>query len=133
MTVLFIGGTGIISSACSPLAVENGIDLYLLNRGESDRPVPGSANVLIANYHDPDSVNAALGSRHFDVVVNWIAFTPDRIEADLELFRGRTDQYVFISSASACSPGRDWCPWLCCGGSAVRSKTIAGRDWSPSC
>jgi nucleoside-diphosphate-sugar epimerase len=101
MNVLFIGGTGIISSACSQLAVENGIDLYLLNRGQSDRPVPDSAHVLIADFHDPDAVRAALGSRRFDVVVDWIAFDPDRIEADLELFRDRTDQYVFISSASA--------------------------------
>ncbi|HUF08746.1 MAG TPA: SDR family oxidoreductase [Rhodothermales bacterium] len=101
MKVLFIGGTGIISSACSQLAIENGIDLHLLNRGKSDRPVPDSATVLTADFHDSDSVRSALGSQRFDVVVDWIAYTPDRVEADLELFRSRTDQYVFISSASA--------------------------------
>jgi nucleoside-diphosphate-sugar epimerase len=101
MKVLFIGGTGIISSACSPLAVEQGIDLYLLNRGTTSRPVPEKARVLTADVHNRAAVEVALGSHTFDVVVNWIAYTPDRIEADLELFQGRTGQYVFISSASA--------------------------------
>ena len=39
--VLFIGGSGVISSASSRLAVARGIDLYVLNRGTShDRPLP---------------------------------------------------------------------------------------------
>lgn len=101
MRVLFIGGTGIISSACSPLAVERGMELYLLNRGQSSRPVPEGTHVLNGDIRDPDSVRAALGDLTFDAVVNWIAFTPGHIETDLELFRGRTRQYVFISSASA--------------------------------
>lgn len=101
MKVLFIGGTGVISSACSELALERGIDLYLLNRGQSLRPVPEGAQVLQGNIRDRDSALAALGEHTFDVVVNWIAFTPEHIERDLELFRGRTAQYVFISSASA--------------------------------
>jgi nucleoside-diphosphate-sugar epimerase len=101
MKVLFIGGTGIISSACSKLALEQGIDLYLLCRGRSVRPVPHGAHVLPGDIRDPASAHAALGSHRFDAVVDWIAFTPEHIEADLELFRGRTRQYVFISSASA--------------------------------
>lgn len=101
MKVLFIGGTGIISSACSKLALDRGIDLYLLNRGQSHRPVPTGAKVLIGDIRDASSAQAALGDHHFDAVVNWIAFTPEQVQADLELFRGRTGQYVFISSASA--------------------------------
>jgi nucleoside-diphosphate-sugar epimerase len=101
MKVLFIGGTGIISSACSKLALDRGIDLYLLNRGQSHRPVPAGAKVLIGDIRDASSARAALGDHHFDAVVNWIAFTPEQVQADLELFRGRTGQYVFISSASA--------------------------------
>lgn len=101
MKVLFIGGTGIISSACSKLALDRGIDLYLLNRGQSHRPVPTGAKVLIGDIRDASSARAALGDHHFDAVVNWIAFTPEQVQADLELFRGRTGQYVFISSASA--------------------------------
>ena len=102
MKVLFVGGTGIISSACSRLAVERGIDLYLLNRGQtSSRPVPEGVKVLQGDIRDPRSAAEALGESTFDAVVNWIAFTPEHIEADLKLFRGRTGQYVFISSASA--------------------------------
>lgn len=101
MKVLFIGGTGKISSACTPLAVEKGIDLYLLNRGQTDRPVPEGAHVLQGDIRDPESARRALHGLEFDAVVNWIAFTPDHVETDLELFRGRTGQYIFISSASA--------------------------------
>lgn len=101
MKVLFIGGTGKISSACSTLAVERGIDLYFLNRGQTDRPVPDGVTVLTGDIRNPESAKAALGDHKFDAVVNWIVFTPDQIETDLNLFRGRTGQYVFISSASA--------------------------------
>jgi nucleoside-diphosphate-sugar epimerase len=101
MKVLFIGGTGIISSASSRLALSRGIDLYLLNRGQSSRPAPDGAKVLHGDIRDPQSARAALGSLEFDAVVNWIAFMPEHIETDLELFRNRTGQYIFISSASA--------------------------------
>ncbi len=101
MRVLFIGGTGKISSACSQLAVDCGIELYLLNRGQTDRPVPSNLHLLNGDIRDLSSTRAALGDLTFDAVVNWIAFTPEHIATDLELFRGRTKQYLFISSASA--------------------------------
>ena len=101
LNVLFIGGTGLISAASTKLAIERGINVFLLNRGQSTRPVPAGATVLHGDIRDPQSVRQALGDRYFDVVVNWIAFTPDHIETDLELFRGKTGQYIFISSASA--------------------------------
>jgi nucleoside-diphosphate-sugar epimerase len=101
MKVLFIGGTGIISSACSELALQHGIDLYLLNRGTSSRPAPEGAKVLQADIRQPDSVRAALGELSFDSVVDWVAFTMQQVQVDIDLFRGRTRQYVFISSASA--------------------------------
>ncbi len=101
MKVLFIGGTGIISSACSELAVERGIDLYHLNRGESVnlRPITGVKN-LRADIHNTEEAKAALEGHHFDAVVQWIGFLPQHMESDIELFRDKTDQYVFISSAS---------------------------------
>jgi nucleoside-diphosphate-sugar epimerase len=100
--VLFIGGSGIISSAVSQHAVETGVDLVVLNRGSiTGRPLPPEARVLNADIRDPASVNAALGDLEFDAVVDWVAFTPGHVVSDLELFRGRTGQYVFISSASA--------------------------------
>ncbi len=100
MRILFIGGTGIISSACTRLAVERGIETYLLCRGQTDRPIPEAARVLRGDIRDRDAARRALGDLQFDAVVNWVAFTTNHIETDLELFRGRTGQYVFISSAS---------------------------------
>lgn len=101
MKALFIGGTGVISSACSRLAVSRGIDLTVLNRGQTDRPLPEGARLLRGDIRDRASVERALGRATFDVVASFISFVPEHVEADIELFRDRTGQYVFISSASA--------------------------------
>jgi nucleoside-diphosphate-sugar epimerase len=102
MRILFIGGTGIISSACARVAVESGADLVVLNRGSTTtRPLPVGATVVNADIRDPAAVRDALGDRTFDAVVDWIAFTPEHVQTSIDLFRGRTGQYVFISSASA--------------------------------
>jgi nucleoside-diphosphate-sugar epimerase len=101
MKVLFIGGTGVISSACAHLAVDQGIELSLLIRGQTTaRPIPPAATVLHGDIRDRASAEAALAGRSFDAVVQWIGFTPDHVAADLPLWRGRTGQYIFISSAS---------------------------------
>ena len=100
MKVLFIGGTGFISTSVSRLALAKGLDLYLLNRGLR-KPDLSGAQSLTADIHQPEQVRAALRDLTFDVVVDWIAYTPEDIERDLAIFRGRTRQFVFISSASA--------------------------------
>lgn len=100
MKVLFIGGTGVISSACARQALAGGLELTLLNRGQSFRPAPAGAKILQGDIRDRASARAALQGHTFDVVVDFIAFTPEHVETDLELFRGRTGQYIFISSAS---------------------------------
>lgn len=100
--VLFIGGSGAISSASTRLAVERGIDLHVLNRGvSSDRPLPEGVTTHRGDVRAPESVREALGDLEFDAVVDWVAFTPEHVRTDIELFTGRTGQYVFISSASA--------------------------------
>ncbi|MCK9858261.1 SDR family oxidoreductase [Paenibacillus sp. ATY16] len=101
MNVLFIGGTGLISQAVSKLAVQKGINLYLFNRGNRDGFVPEGAKIITGDIRDPKSAAAALEDYQFDVVVDWIAFTPEHVQTDIDLFRGRTKQYIFISSASA--------------------------------
>lgn len=99
MKVLFIGGTGFISTAVSKQAVAKGFELYLLNRGIRVADIPGSHH-LTADMHQPESVRFALKDLEFDIVVDWIAYKPDDIERDLTLFRDRVKQFVFISSAS---------------------------------
>ena len=102
MNVLFVGGTGIISSACARLALARGIDVTFLCRGKTGRhPVARGAKVLHGDVRDPQSVRAALGQHRFDVVVQWVGFVPSHIELDIDLFGGRVGHYIFISSASA--------------------------------
>jgi len=100
MRVLFIGGTGFISAAVSRMAIAQGFELYLLNRGSRIAHLPGSHG-LTADIHRLEDVRATLQDLEFDVVVDWIAYTPDDIERDMALLRDRVKQYVFISSASA--------------------------------
>lgn len=100
MKVLFIGGTGNISTSVSRLAVERGFELYHLNRGLRGVEIPG-VQTITADIRQPDAVATALAGQTFDVVVNWIAFSLADIERDLALFAGKTRQYIFISSASA--------------------------------
>ena len=99
LSVLFIGGNGIISSACSALAVSRGIDLTLLNRGtDSTRPPIDGARHITGS---ADDLATAIGNRSFDVVVNFRSFSPSSAAADAALLAGRVGQYVYISSASA--------------------------------
>ena len=101
-TILFIGGTGVISAAAAERAVALGHRLTILTRGQSaGRPAPDGAQVLHADVRDASAVREVLQGREFDSVADFIAFTPDQARASMELFRGRTGQYVFISSASA--------------------------------
>ena len=100
MRALFIGGTGIISTACTALAAERGIELTILTRGRHPVNVPPGVKTLTLDIDDPGAA-AALAAASFDAVVQWTAYVPEHIERDLRLFRGRTGQYIFISSASA--------------------------------
>ena len=99
MKILFIGGTGNISAACSRLAINRGWELYLLTRGNSKNVLDG-AHILKADINDNEKVNKLLRGHYFDAVVNWVAFSPDDIERDYRLVKDKTDQYIFISSAS---------------------------------
>lgn len=101
MKVLFIGGTGNISTACSRLALERKMELFILNRGTKVRPGLKGAKFLTADMNKPEQVKAVLKDHHFDVVVNFIAFALDEVERDMKLFSDNCDQYIFISSASA--------------------------------
>jgi nucleoside-diphosphate-sugar epimerase len=101
MDILFIGGTGIISTACVSAALEAGHDVSILNRGRSASPNQvGEARTFIADASDAAAVREALGNRRFDAVIQWTAYVPEQVELDLRLYAD-SGQYVFISSASA--------------------------------
>lgn len=101
MKVLFIGGTGVISTAVSKLALERGAELYLLNRGNRPELLPEGAVSLRGDIRNEAETAKLLEGMSFDTVVNWISFTREHVEADIRLFAGKTGQYIFISSASA--------------------------------
>jgi nucleoside-diphosphate-sugar epimerase len=108
-TVLFLGGTGIISSACTERALTQGFEVLVLNRGSSStRPMPEGAQLLVGDLSDAESVRSAIGDREFDVVADFRSFTTADVQSRLDVFEGRMGQYVFISSASAYQtpPGR---------------------------
>jgi nucleoside-diphosphate-sugar epimerase len=101
MKALFIGGTGIISSAITKQLAEQGCELYLLNRGSRNAALPQGVHVIQADINDEDHVASLLEGHQFDVVADFIAFRPEQLERDFRLFQGRTKQFLFISSASA--------------------------------
>ncbi len=102
LRALIIGGNGIISSSVSRLALERGFELTVLNRGVSTTRAPlTGARHLTGDATDTASVAAAIGDEEFDVVANFRSFLPEQVRADVELFTGRTGQYLYISSASA--------------------------------
>ncbi len=102
MKALFIGGTGTISSAITRLVAQTpGWELYLLNRGTRRDEVPANVHNLIADIDDEAAVLRVLGDLQFDVVCDFIGFVTEQVERDIRLFRGRTRQYMYISSASA--------------------------------
>ena len=103
LNVLFVGGTGTISTSCVREAALLGFDVTVLNRGSSSklRPLPDGVAELHADLDDDTAVAAALRGRSFDVVADFKSYTVERLRRNVDLLRGRVGQYVFISSASA--------------------------------
>jgi nucleoside-diphosphate-sugar epimerase len=99
--VLYIGGTGTISSASVRRSIALGHDVTVLNRGSARRPLPEGVREVTADVRDAGAVRAAIGRAEFDVVAEFLAFVPGHVQADLAQFEGRCGQYVYISSASA--------------------------------
>ena len=101
MKILMIGGTGTISSAITRQLAAAGHDLWLLNRGTRKSEVPEGVTQLIVDINNESKVLELLGKKTFDAVCEFIGFLPSQVERDVRLFKGRTRQYVYISSASA--------------------------------
>ncbi len=101
MKALFVGGTGQISMAITRKLVNDGWDLYVLNRGNRTTELPDGVKTIIADINDEEAVLKAIDGMHFDCIGEFIGFTVDQVERDYRLFKGRTDQYIYISSASA--------------------------------
>lgn len=102
MKVLFIGGTGTISTAISKELIQGGHELFLINRGNRNAELPeGNVHYLIGDINDEAAILKLIEGHKFDVVADFIAFVPEQLERDYRLFKDRTKQFIFISSASA--------------------------------
>ena len=102
MKALFIGGTGTISSAIvRRLSKDSSWEVWLINRGNRADTVPENVHQIVCDINDEDAVIKAIGDMRFDVVGEFIGFTVDQVERDFRLFKDRTKQYIYISSASA--------------------------------
>lgn len=101
MKVLFIGGTGIISTAISKQLAMDGHELYLLNRGTRNSILPSGVKEIKVDINQEEEVAKRIEDLNFDVVADFIAFVPSQLERDYRLFKYKTKQFMFISSASA--------------------------------
>ncbi len=109
MKVLFIGGTGTISSAITKLLAKENNEVWLLNRGTHNDELPDNVHCIVCDINDEAMAKEALGNMQFDVVCDFIGFVPEQVERDYRLFNGRTRQFMYISSASAYNkPVRDY-------------------------
>ncbi len=101
MKILMIGGTGTISTAITRQLAETEHEVYLLNRGTRSSEVPENINSIIVDINDEKKVAQLLDGMYFDAVCEFIGFVPEQLERDYRLFKDRTKQYIYISSASA--------------------------------
>ncbi|MBQ8949674.1 MAG: SDR family oxidoreductase [Eubacterium sp.] len=126
MKALFIGGTGTISTAIvKKLAEDPSWEVWLINRGNRSDVVPEGVHQIVADINDEEDVRAKLGDLKFDVVSEFIGFTVDRVESDYRLFKNRTNQYMYISSASAYNkPARSYV--------ITEGTTLANPHWEYS-
>ena len=126
MKALFIGGTGTISMAITEqLAKNEDWDLYLLNRGNRSGEVPEGVHQIVVDINDEAAVAEILKDQYFDVVGEFIGFETDQIERDIRLFKGKTGQYIYISSASAYDkPCKDY--------RITEGTTLANKYWQYS-
>lgn len=97
MNILFIGGTGNISTDCASLLAARGHNVSILTRGQ--RTVPPQFRALVAERHDAEAIRRAIGNDWPDVVINFLGYTPDDVKLDHEIFSGHIRHYIFISTA----------------------------------
>ena len=124
MKALFIGGTGTISTDVTRRCAETGWAVTLLNRGNRNSDLPAGVAILRADLENEGEVARLLEGADFDVVVNFIVYTPEQIERDIRLFTGKTKQYIFISSASAYDAAGD--------ALITESRRLHNPDWQYS-
>ena len=104
MKVMLIGGTGVLSKDIAAQCITSNFSLYMINRGNRKEYIPKGSNVLIGDIiNEPDTLFSKLEGLCFDVVVDFISYTPEQLSKKLQLFKDKCKQYIFISSATVYS------------------------------
>ena len=98
MKALLIGGTGIMSTEVTRLALSKGIEVWHVNRGNHPDRIPEGVKLIKGSIDDKD-VQDAVSREHFDVVMDFIVFTPEHAERDVRLFNGNCGHYLVVTSA----------------------------------
>ena len=101
MKVLLIGGTGTISTAITRQLAETEHEVYLLNRGNRNHDLPANIKFIEADINNEAEAAEKLEGMSFDCVCEFIGFVTSQVERDYRLFKDKTKQYIYISSASA--------------------------------
>ena len=100
MRVLFLGGTGNISTACVELCLKRGYQVALLNRGQRNFSFSQPVTQFAGDRHDAALLRRIALEGNYDVVANFIGYTPDEVELDIAAFNGQAGQYLYISSTT---------------------------------
>lgn len=108
MTLLVIGGTGVLSSAVVVEALKQGINVTMINRGNRERYILPGVNLIKSDKNDKVTIAQGLNVKRFDAIIDFLCFTPRDVEESFKFYSSYTRQYIFISSC------------------AVYDKTVAG-------
>lgn len=120
MKILIIGGTGRLSFDTTKLCVDKGNDVYLINRGTNNSFTSSNLHYIIGNINNVSDMKNKINNYHFDVVIDYLTYTLESLKNRIEIFDGKTDQYVFISSATVFKPTN---------GPISESSPIGNDDW----
>lgn len=125
MKVLLLGGTGLLSKEIMLVSLKKGHDVFILNRGRRLAGIPEQVKVLIADIRNRKQVSAVVENFNFDVIIDFLSYTPENLESVLELFSGKYQQYIFISTA--CVYRRDNKEEI-----ITEQSTLINPDWNYS-
>lgn len=104
MDILVIGGTRFVGRHLVGELLRRDHDLTLFHRGETNVDLfPRAERILGDRTTDLDT----LGDRTWDFVIDTCGYTPEHVELSTEYLGGRTDRYVFISSAAVYEPSTE--------------------------
>jgi nucleoside-diphosphate-sugar epimerase len=100
MKLLLVGGTGVLSTAITQEALNNNIEVYMVNRGHRQELIPKDVHLLKSDIHDEKRVISLIGDLFFDAVIDCICYTEKDLKYSFNLFKDKTNQYIFISSCA---------------------------------